>query len=39
MIITPDYDSFARAYERGEPQIVSTRLVSSPTSKPPFPQS
>ena len=28
MIITPDYDSFARAYERGEPQIVSTRLVA-----------
>jgi anthranilate synthase component 1 len=28
MIITPDYESFARAYERGEPQIVSTRLVA-----------
>jgi anthranilate synthase component I len=28
MIITPDYDSFARAYERGEPQILSTRLVA-----------
>jgi len=28
MIISPDYDSFARAYERGEPQIVSTRLVA-----------
>ncbi|WP_421695046.1 anthranilate synthase component I [Aestuariivirga sp.] len=28
MIITPDQESFARAYERGEPQIVSTRLVA-----------
>ena len=28
MIISPDYDSFARAYERGEPQILSTRLVA-----------
>jgi anthranilate synthase component I len=28
MIISPDYDSFARAYERGESQIVSTRLVA-----------
>jgi anthranilate synthase component 1 len=28
MNISPDYDSFARAYERGEAQIVSTRLVA-----------
>ncbi len=28
MIIQPDYDSFAQAYERGEAQIVSTRLVA-----------
>src|SRR3954454_8562111 len=28
MIIAPDYDSFASAYERGEAQIVSTRLVA-----------
>ena len=28
MMITPDYDSFVRAYEAGEPQIVSTRLVA-----------
>ena len=28
MIVSPDYDSFARAYERGESQIVSTRLVA-----------
>jgi anthranilate synthase component 1 len=28
MIITPDYEAFARAYERGEAQIVSTRLVA-----------
>ena len=28
MIISPDYDSFARAYERGESQVVSTRLVA-----------
>lgn len=28
MIVSPDYDSFARAYERGENQIVSTRLVA-----------
>jgi anthranilate synthase component I len=28
MIISPDYDSFARAYEQGEAQIVSTRLVA-----------
>ena len=28
LLITPDYDSFARAYERGESQIVSTRLVA-----------
>ena len=28
MMISPDYDSFARAYERGLSQIVSTRLVA-----------
>src|SRR5690348_9265017 len=28
MIISPDYEGFARAYERGEAQIVSTRLVA-----------
>jgi anthranilate synthase component 1 len=28
MIISPDYDSFASAYERGESQIVITRLVA-----------
>ncbi len=28
MLITPDYDHFARAYEQGESQIVSTRLVA-----------
>ena len=28
MMISPDYDSFARAYEAGEAQIVSTRLVA-----------
>ncbi len=28
MIISPDYDSFARAYEAGHSQIVSTRLVA-----------
>ena len=28
MIISPDYDSFARAYELGQPQILSTRLVA-----------
>jgi anthranilate synthase component 1 len=28
MLITPDYESFASAYERGEAQIVSTRLVA-----------
>ncbi len=28
MIISPDYDEFARAFERGESQIVSTRLVA-----------
>ena len=28
MIIQPDYDSFARAYELGQPQILSTRLVA-----------
>ena len=28
MIISPDYDDFARCYERGEAQIVSTRLVA-----------
>ena len=28
MLISPDYDQFARAYERGEAQIVSTRLVA-----------
>jgi anthranilate synthase component 1 len=28
MIISPDYDSFAAAYERGEAQIVSSRLVA-----------
>jgi anthranilate synthase component 1 len=28
MIVNPDYDHFARAFERGEAQIVSTRLVS-----------
>ncbi|MCA3562605.1 MAG: anthranilate synthase component I [Aestuariivirga sp.] len=28
MIISPDYDSFAHAYDRGEAQIVSTRLVA-----------
>ena len=28
MIVSPEYDVFARAYERGEAQIVSTRLVA-----------
>ncbi len=28
MLITPNYDHFARAYEQGESQIVSTRLVA-----------
>ena len=28
MIVSPEYDVFARAYERGESQIVSTRLVA-----------
>jgi len=28
MNVSPDYDDFARAYERGENQIVSTRLVA-----------
>ncbi len=28
MIIQPDYDHFASAYERGEAQILSTRLVA-----------
>src|SRR5687768_15917264 len=28
MQISPDYESFARAYESGDPQIVSTRLVA-----------
>ena len=28
MIISPDYESFALAYEKGEAQIVSTRLVA-----------
>ncbi|MCB1378009.1 MAG: anthranilate synthase component I [Alphaproteobacteria bacterium] len=28
MLISPDYDSFSRAYDRGEAQIVSTRLVA-----------
>ena len=28
MLLSPDYDSFARAYERGDAQIVSTRLVA-----------
>jgi anthranilate synthase component 1 len=28
MLISPDYDSFARAYEAGQSQIVSTRLVA-----------
>ena len=28
MIIQPDYDQFASAYERGEAQILSTRLVA-----------
>jgi anthranilate synthase component I len=28
MNVNPDYDDFARAYERGESQIVSTRLVA-----------
>jgi len=28
MPISPDYDSFARAYEQGQAQIVSTRLVA-----------
>ena len=28
MPIFPDYDSFAAAYEKGEAQIVSTRLVA-----------
>ena len=28
MIISPDYDQFARAYESGAAQIVSTRLVA-----------
>jgi anthranilate synthase component I len=28
MLVSPDYDSFASAYERGESQIVQTRLVA-----------
>ena len=28
MVIQPTYDEFARAYEAGKPQIVSTRLVA-----------
>ncbi len=28
MLVTPDYDSFSAAYERGEAQIVQTRLVA-----------
>ena len=28
MIISPDYESVALAYEKGEAQIVSTRLVA-----------
>ena len=28
MLVTPDYDRFAAAYERGESQIISTRLVA-----------
>jgi len=28
MAISPDYESFARAYEAGQPQILSTRLVA-----------
>ncbi len=28
MNVSPDYDHFARAYERGESQILSTRLVA-----------
>jgi len=28
MLISPDYDHFAQAYDRGEAQIVSTRLVA-----------
>ncbi|MCA0434098.1 MAG: anthranilate synthase component I [Proteobacteria bacterium] len=28
MMIVPDYDQFARAYERGEAQVLSTRLVA-----------
>jgi anthranilate synthase component 1 len=28
MIIAPDYDEFARAYEKGQSQIVLTRLVA-----------
>lgn len=28
MMISPDYDRFARAYDSGEAQIVSTRLVA-----------
>jgi anthranilate synthase component I len=28
MLISPDYDEFAHAYERGEAQVVSARLVA-----------
>ncbi len=28
MNVSPDYDHFARAYERGESQVLSTRLVA-----------
>jgi len=28
MLITPDYDHFAKAHDRGEAQILSTRLVA-----------
>jgi hypothetical protein len=28
MIVSPDYESFAKAYEQGRAQIVSTRLVA-----------
>ena len=28
MLLSPDYDSFARTYERGDAQIVATRLVA-----------
>jgi anthranilate synthase component I len=28
MIVSPEYDQFASAYQRGESQVVSTRLVA-----------